>query len=104
MKKCAAAKGIDFCGDCPDYPCDELKEFQEKMPHRIELWDAQKRIKEKGCKVWYSEMVQHYSCQNCGTLNSAYDLSCRKCSQTPSCEYVRLHQEEVGKKAGKMGP
>ena len=34
---CAAGKGIDFCGACDEYPCQELKDFQALMPHRSEL-------------------------------------------------------------------
>src|SRR5574337_50694 len=37
MSKCASGKGVDFCGDCADYPCNGLKEFQAQAPHRIEL-------------------------------------------------------------------
>ncbi|OGW52720.1 MAG: hypothetical protein A2Z46_08535 [Nitrospirae bacterium RBG_19FT_COMBO_55_12] len=95
MAKCAAAKGVDFCGECAEYPCSDLKAFQAEMPHRIELWKAQDRIKEAGWGKWYAEMIEHFSCKNCGTLNSAYDIACRKCGSTPSCAYVRLHNDEI---------
>jgi hypothetical protein len=74
MAKCAAAKGVDFCGECAKYPCGDLRAFQAEMPHRIELWKSQARIKEAGYEKWYAEMIEHYSCQKCGTLNSTYDL------------------------------
>src|SRR5512135_2399367 len=51
MAKCAAEKGAEFCGLCPDYPCGTLKTFQADMPHRIELWRSQDRIKEAGYEV-----------------------------------------------------
>ncbi len=95
MAKCAAGKGVEFCGDCADYPCKDLKEFQSLMPHRIELWQNHARRKEVGLEAWYVEMVDHYSCPNCRTINSAYDLTCRKCGNDPSCEYVRLHKEAI---------
>lgn len=95
MTGCAAEKGIDFCGQCEQYPCGELKEFQAKMPHRIELWRSQERIKEAGYERWYKEMIEHYSCKECGTLNSAYDISCRKCGSSPSCAYVGIHKDEI---------
>ena len=104
MTRCAAEKGIDFCVECLEYPCAELKEFQAQMPHRLELWECQARIKEVGYEKWYAEMVKHYSCPKCGTINSAYDMACRKCGNTPSCEYARLHRDEVAKIAGAMGP
>jgi hypothetical protein len=95
MTKCAAEKGVDFCGECSEYPCKELKAFQTEMPHRIELWKSQNRIKEAGWEKWYAEMIEHYSCPACRTLNSAYDIACRKCGTTPSCAYVRLHNDEI---------
>lgn len=95
MVKCAAEKGLDFCGECPEYPCEELKVFQAAMPHRIELWKSQERIKKVGYEKWYTEMVEHYSCPECHTLNSAYDIACRKCGATPSCKYVSLHKDEI---------
>ncbi len=95
MVKCCAEKGIEFCGECVEYPCAELKNFQEAMPHRIELWEALARIKAVGYANWYMEMIEHYSCQSCGTINSAYDFKCRKCGAEPSCEYVKLHREEI---------
>jgi Protein of unknown function (DUF3795) len=102
MAKCAAEKGVEFCGECSEYPCENLKAFQAEMPHRIELWQSQKRIKEAGYEKWYLEMIEHYSCQKCGTLNSAYDIACRKCGATPSCSYVRLHQDAIMQKVDRM--
>lgn len=102
MAKCAADKGVDFCGQCPEYPCESLKSFQAEMPHRIELWKSQDRIKEAGYEKWYAEMREHYSCRKCGTINSAYDLQCRKCGEDPSCAYVRLHKTEITQHLAKM--
>jgi hypothetical protein len=95
MFKCAAEKSIDFCCECEEYPCEELKKFQTEYPHRIELWKAQERIKEVGYEKWFEEMIDHYSCPQCKTINSAYDMICRKCGANPSCTYVGLHGKEV---------
>jgi len=95
FKKCAGKKGLDFCGQCSDYPCTELKDFQSKMPHRLELWESLERINKVGWGKWYMEMVGHFSCPECGTINSAYDMSCRKCGHKPSCNYVEINQSEI---------
>jgi predicted RNA-binding Zn-ribbon protein involved in translation (DUF1610 family) len=102
MAKCAANKGVDFCGQCPEYPCSALKTFQAAMPHRIELWKSQERIKEAGYETWYAEMIRHFSCPSCGTVNSVYDLKCRKCGEEPSCAFVREHKEEIVKRSRNM--
>lgn len=95
MGKCAQEKGVDFCGECGEYPCEDLKTFQTEAPHRIELWKSQERIKEAGYEKWYTEMIEYYSCPECDTLNSAYDLKCRSCGREPSCEYVSQHKQEI---------
>lgn len=95
MAGCAAERGFSFCGECPEYPCEELKAFQAQMPHRSELWESQKRILEVGHEQWYAEMTKHYSCPECHTLNSPYDLSCWRCGMTPSCNFVSLHKDEI---------
>lgn len=97
MYRCAAEKGIDFCGECESYPCEDLKEFQKAMPHRIELWKAQEKIKNAGPETWYAEMINRYSCPQCGTINSTYDRKCRKCGTAPSCAYVAENAEEISR-------
>lgn len=95
MKPCAAEKGIDFCGECDEYPCNELKTFQVERPHRHELWDSQQCIKEEGYEEWFRAMTEHYACFECGVLNSAYDIHCRNCGVSPSSEYVKRHKNAV---------
>jgi len=95
MVSCAAERGIEFCSECDDYPCNELKQFQSERPHRIELWDDLGRIKEIGYKAWLAEIKENYTCSKCQSLNSAYDIKCRKCGEEPSCRYVAKHKEAI---------
>jgi hypothetical protein len=92
---CAEEKGIDFCGECDEYPCDELKEFQSLAPHRFELWEAQEQIKTKGYQKWMDEMKDYYSCDKCGTINSAYDFQCRSCKAKPGNEYTKKYRKKI---------
>jgi hypothetical protein len=95
MAPCATDKGLDFCVECEEYPCEIIKTFQAEMPHRLELWASQDRIKEVGHDKWFDEMMEHYSCEECGTVNSAYHPICRDCGTEPSCKYVEKHKEEI---------
>ncbi len=92
---CAKERNISFCGECNDYPCQELKNFQTKMPHRLELWSSHERIKEVGWEIWMKEMMEHYKCTSCETINSAYNVSCRKCGFTPGNNFVLAHKESI---------
>lgn len=93
MVKCASEKNIDFCVQCVDYPCNDIKVFQSKMPHRAELWKSLDRIKEVGWEHWFNEMVEYYSCEECGTINGWYDFNCRKCNHSPGNIFVKNNLE-----------
>ena len=95
MSKCASEKGIEFCCECSDYPCEDLKAFQTMMPHRNELWASLAQIKEIGFEKWYSQMVERYSCPECKTMNSSYDITCRNCGATPGSPYVADNKEAI---------
>lgn len=95
MSACAAEKGIDFCSECEEYPCDDLRRFQAAMPHRIELFANLDRIRAVGYKQWLEEVRQNYACPQCKTLNSAYDLQCRRCGGEPGCAYVADHRQAI---------
>ena len=97
MYRCASGRGIEFCGECADYPCEELTQFQSAMPHRRDLWDDLKTIKDKGCEAWLEIVRKRYTCPKCQCINSAYDLKCRKCGEDPSCAYVAEHREAIEK-------
>jgi hypothetical protein len=71
MFACAAERGIDFCSECVEYPCDDLKQFQSAMPHRIELWASLERIKSIGYEKWLKEMRKDYTCPRCRSINTA---------------------------------
>ena len=95
MFACAAEQGIDFCIECVEYPCNDLKQFQSERPHRIELWGDLERIRAIGYRQWLKEIRENYTCPQCRTINSAYDLICRKCGEEPSCGYVAKHKQEI---------
>ncbi len=92
---CAKGRGLAFCSECADYPCARLEAFQRERPHRRELWNDLGRIREKGAAAWIREKLEEYACPVCGTVNSAYDLACRKCGASPSCDFVRKHREAI---------
>jgi ssDNA-binding Zn-finger/Zn-ribbon topoisomerase 1 len=81
-------KGFDFCGAYPDCPCKELIDYQLKMPNRVEILESQNRLKEIGWEQWLIEMKENYSCPQCNTVNTAYNLVCRKCGYAPGSKLL----------------
>ena len=51
---CAAEKGVDFCGDCPDFPCDFLHPYMDRCAvvwHNTKVFNLC-LIKKMGLEEW----------------------------------------------------
>ena len=92
---CASERGIDFCCECSDFPCTDLKKFHASMPHRLELLSNLERIRSIGYANWLKEVRSKYTCPKCQTINSTYDLKCRKCGEEPCCSFVAKHKQTI---------
>ena len=52
--KCTEEKGIDFCYDCSDFPCDHLHPYADKaslLPHNTKVFNLC-LIKKMGLEAW----------------------------------------------------
>lgn len=52
--RCINAKGLDFCCDCPDFPCDHLHPYADKAaerPHNTKVFNLC-LIKKMGLQTW----------------------------------------------------
>ncbi len=52
--KCITAKGINFCCDCPDFPCDHLHPYADgasDRPHNTKVFNLC-LIKKMGLESW----------------------------------------------------
>ena len=52
--KCAEKKGVSFCCDCPDFPCDYLHPYADRasqVPHNTKVFNLC-LIKKMGLKSW----------------------------------------------------
>jgi hypothetical protein len=88
---CAGDRHLSFCNQCPDFPCSEFEAFQTGRPHRLELKRDLALCEELGVREWLRRAEARYSCRSCGTVNSAYDIRCRKCGREPGSAFVAEH-------------
>lgn len=80
IKKCAETKGIEFCYQCPDYPCMIIKDFKnDEHPHHSIVLHNLSSIKENGLAKWLEEQEKRWSCSACGEKISWYEENCLKC-------------------------
>lgn len=100
IRKCVKGKGLNFCSECDDYPCEFLKEFQIAMPHRAELFQSLDILRKSGYAAWCMKMEEDYCCKECGTINPVYDLKCRICGRTPPNPFSERNMPRIMKALG----
>ncbi|MFH1090377.1 MAG: DUF3795 domain-containing protein [Pseudomonadota bacterium] len=55
--RCISEKGLDFCGDCEDFPCDNLHPYADRadrVPHNTKVFNLC-LIKKMGLEKWAQE-------------------------------------------------
>ena len=91
FKRCAIEKGVDFCGECTEYPCKMLKDFQaDDAVHHSSVLRGCDRIKEIGMEKWLTEQAIRWSCEQCGATSTWYRENCDKCG----AELINCIKEE----------
>lgn len=81
IKKCNRSKGLNFCSECTDYPCEMLNGFihAEDYVYHMEIPEDFAEIKKTGIEEWYKKKEQSYYCKECNNLNNWFEQECSKC-------------------------
>jgi len=80
MRVCAREKGLEFCSECTDYPCEMVTTFRnDNASHHSVIINNLERIKEIGGEKWLEEQKERWSCLQCGTRFGWYTEKCSKC-------------------------
>lgn len=80
MKMCAESKKVDFCFQCPGYPCSALVAFQaDECPHHSVIFENLRAIEEQGVESWLNQQKSRWECPECGTSFCWYDETCSQC-------------------------
>lgn len=81
LRACAEGRGILHCGLCVEFPCDQLKAFQNdgRVHHRDVLIELE-RLNDKGAAKWLADQAQKWKCE-CGESYHRYEKTCTHCGR-----------------------
>ncbi len=79
IKGCAQKRGVAFCPDCADYPCDRIRQFQAGAPYRVAMSRDARRIHEVGWYRWLQEQDARWRCPGCDAKVDAASATCARC-------------------------
>jgi hypothetical protein len=83
IKDCAVSYGVEFCFECPSFPCGTIKHLDKsyRQRYQVSLIGNAARIKAVGVKQHLSEEKEKWTCPDCGGVMSLHDGTCSECSQ-----------------------
>jgi hypothetical protein len=86
IRKCAKAKAVAACAECPDFPCAQLRglvkrvaAIRERLPHTAAIGRAVELAKEKSAAAWRESQRTQWSCSSCGRPFTWYQQRCQGC-------------------------
>lgn len=82
IRNCALGRGVEFCFECDDYPCniyEEGKGIVEQLPHLKAMVVNQKHIKDNGLEKWLDDQKAKWACPQCGAIFAWYTQVCKNC-------------------------
>lgn len=82
IKACAQHRGVAFCPDCADYPCNRIRGARVGEAYRKLLSRDAARLHEVGVTTWLREEDAHWRCSGCGARVAAGTDRCPTCGNS----------------------
>jgi len=81
IKDCAREKGVRYCLQCGDFPCDKIQGFMEdpRYPYHQDVPAMMGRLTEVGLETWSAEQDARWNCPSCGARYHWFSESCPGC-------------------------
>lgn len=80
LRACAQSRGILHCGQCPEFPCDRLIDFEnDGRAHHRSVTSNLRQLRSQGMNRWLKIQKNQWACE-CGARLSWYEEICTRCS------------------------
>lgn len=81
VKACAQHRGVAFCPDCADYPCNRIRRAHVGPSYRNLLSRDAGRLHAVGVSAWLREQDAKWRCSGCGAKVPAGSEACPACGR-----------------------
>jgi hypothetical protein len=87
IRPCARSKGVEFCIECIEFPCQihhHIKMAADQIPvlkHLKAIVKNQEYIKTHGIEKWLDDQKAKWKCPQCGTRFAWYTEECTSCKR-----------------------
>ena len=77
--------GYAFCDECPDYPCDDVMEKEDRYTSQYPLYESPlknlRTIRETGMEAFLEHERKQWTCGECGGVISVHTGACSGCGK-----------------------
>jgi len=82
IKNCNLEKDYEHCGQCPEFPCQIIRSFDEdKHAHHTGVLGNLEALKETPVETWLEAKSKRWQCGRCGARFYWYDEICPYCGE-----------------------
>ncbi len=75
--------GGDFCGDCPSFPCERLRNLDKRYrtKYGVSAIENLREIKTLGVDVFLEREKSKWRCAGCGATLCMHETACLACQR-----------------------
>jgi len=83
IKNCSLQMNVDFCVDCPRFPCMRIKRLNKRYreKYQTDLIESMIRFRAIGAEAYLAEERAKYTCPQCGGVVSIHSRVCSECGK-----------------------
>ncbi len=83
IKICAKEKGISYCFECEDFPCQKITSLEKSYlkRYRVSLMENSTTVKNMGLEYFFKKEKTKWNCLECKGVISLHDKECSECGK-----------------------
>ncbi len=89
--------GYEYCDECPDYPCGDVKEKECRYTSKYPLYESPEKnlhdIRELGMKMFLEKERRDWTCKDCGGVISVHTGICSGCGRQYGAQVIRINED-----------
>ena len=90
-------EGYTFCDECPDYPCGDVTEKENRYTSKYPLYESPKKnlqaIRELGMEQFLENEREQWACKECGHIVSVHTGVCSGCGKQYGAQVIQINED-----------
>ena len=89
--------GYKYCDECPDYPCEDVTEKENRYTSKYPLYESPKKnlqeIRKLGMNRFLENERNQWACGDCGGIVSVHTGVCSECGKRYGAQVIQVNDD-----------